>query len=117
MNKSIVTAIFIALWSSSLFGQALSGTVVGTVTDQTGAAVAEATVIVTNEGTGLARNTNTNAQGQFRADSFPTGSLRISVERPGFVKVVRSGLRLTAADTITVNLELAVGNVTQTVDV
>jgi hypothetical protein len=117
MKNSVFATLFILLMASSLSGQAFSGTVVGTVIDQTGAAVADATVIVTNEGTGLTRTSITNAQGQFRADSFPTGNLSISVEHPGFVKLVRSGLRLTAADTITVNLELAVGNVTQTVDV
>ncbi len=103
--------------ASTLSGQALSGTVVGTVTDQSGSAVPTATVTVVNNGTQLTRTTVTNAEGQFRADDFPTGNLTVTVEHPGFSKLVRSGLVLTAANTITVNLQLNVGNVQQTVDV
>ncbi len=119
MKRSAVVAwLFATLFTASnLSGQALSGTVVGAVTDQSGAAVPDATVSVVNDGTRLTRTITTNAQGQYRADNFPTGNLTITVEKPGFVKLVRSGLNLTAADTITVNLELAIGNVTQTLEV
>ena len=118
MQKRLTGIAYLLFWmTANAFGQALSGTVVGTVIDPTGAAVAEATVSVLNEDTGLVRNTVTNADGQFRADTFPTGALSITVERPGFDKLVRTGLRLTAADTIAVNLQLKVGNVQQTVEV
>ena len=119
MYKHAKAALLLVLvvGAGTVWSQALSGTVVGTVTDQTGAAVPGATVTVVNNGTQLTRTTLTNAQGQFRADDFPTGNLTINVEHPGFSKLVRSGLVLTAADTITVNMQLNVGNVQQTVDV
>ena len=103
--------------AGSAFGQALSGTAVGTVTDQAGAVVPGATVLLLHEGTQFTRSTNTNANGQYAAYSFPTGRLTVTVEHPGFQKLVRSGVELTAADTLTINLQLNVGNVQETVQV
>jgi hypothetical protein len=105
------------LFAGSLFGQAQSGTIVGTVTDQAGAVVPNARVTLVNEGTQFTRVTATNASGQYVAYSIPTGSYPITVEQPGFQKLVRSGIRLTAADTLTVDLQLRVGNVQETVEV
>jgi len=99
-----------------MFAQAL-GNVVGTVTDQGGAVVPGAAVTIVNEGTQFARTTTTNDSGQFVANSFPTGRITVTAEHAGFQKLVRSGLELTAADTITVNLQLSVGNVQQSVEV
>ncbi len=101
----------------TIFGQAQSGTVVGTVTDQAGSVVPDANVTIVNDGTQFNRTVTTNAQGQYSANAFPTGFLTITVEREGFAKLVRSGVELTAADTITVNLQLMVGDVKQSVEV
>ena len=51
------------------------------------------------------------------ATSFPTGHITLRVERPGFQRLVRSGVELTAADTLTVDLRLQLGNVQETVEV
>lgn len=115
-NFAFVAALLVLL-AANLFGQAESGTVVGTITDQAGAVVPGAAVTVLHEGTQFTRSTTSNANGQFRVDAFPTGRLSITVEQPGFQKLIRSGVELTAADTITVNLQLSVGNVQQTVEV
>src|SRR6516225_653421 len=98
-----------------LFGQAESGTIVGTVTDPAGAVVPNATVTITSVATGLSRLVVTNTNGQYRADAFPTGALTATAEQTGFQKLVRSGLTLTAGDVLTVNLQLTVGNVQETV--
>jgi hypothetical protein len=116
-NHLLTTVLTIAFLTLKLLGQADSGTVVGTVTDPAGAVVANATVTITNEGTGLTRTAATNGSGQYRAAAFPTGRVSIMVEQAGFQKLVRSGLTLTTADTLTVNLELRVGNVQDTVEV
>jgi hypothetical protein len=97
--------------------QALSGTIVGTVTDSAGAVVPNATVTLTNEGTKFVRTAPTNALGQYVASSIPTGSYTIAVEMQGFQKMVQEKIPLTAADTVTVDFKLAVGDVRQTVEV
>src|SRR6266446_1160002 len=110
-------AVLTVLLTCKLFGQAQSGTVVGTVTDPAGAVVPYAIVTITSVDTGLVRTATANANGQYRIDTFPTGPVTITVEQPGFQKLVRSGLSLTAADTLSVNLEIPVGNIQETVEV
>jgi len=100
-----------------LFGQAESGTIVGVVRDPGGAVVPGASVTLTNEGTNFTRSVVTNQNGEYTAYSFPTGRVTVSVAQPGFQKLVRTGIVLTAADTLTVDLALTVGNVQETVEV
>src|ERR1700752_3051015 len=95
--------------TSYLFGQAESGTIVGLVTDQAGAVVPGATVTLMKEGTRFTRSVTTNKNGQYTASNFPTGMITATVEHPGFQKLVRSGIVLTAADKLTVDLPLSVG--------
>jgi hypothetical protein len=107
------------LWLSaaSLFGQAQNGTIVGTVTDQAGSVVPNVSVVLINEGTQFSRTVITNDSGQYVATSFPTGRITLRVEQPGFQRLVRSGVELTAADTLTVDLRLTLGSVQETVQV
>jgi hypothetical protein len=109
-------AIFAAVFSCQLFAQS-QGTIVGTVTDQGGAVVPGAKVTLVNEGTQFTRSTVTNGNGRYVAESFPTGKITITVEQAGFPKIVRSGAELTAADTITVDIQLKLGDVQQTIQV
>src|SRR5262245_59944073 len=102
MKKAFHLVAATLLLALGLFGQAQSGTVVGTVDDQAGAVVPGAKVTLVHQGTQFVRVATTNANGQYTAYSFPTGLLSITVEHPGFQKLVRSGVELTAADTLTV---------------
>ncbi|MBM3749191.1 MAG: carboxypeptidase regulatory-like domain-containing protein, partial [Acidobacteria bacterium] len=70
-----------------------------------------------NDATKFTRTVQTNDSGQYVAYSVPTGNYTITVEMQGFQKLVRSGVQLTAADTLTVDLQLTVGNVQQTLEV
>src|SRR5713226_1950269 len=117
MTKRSALLSLLLLGATNLFGQAQSGTIVGTVIDQAGASVPNATVILTNDGTKLTRSVLTNVSGQYVATSFPTGRITIRVEHPGFQRLLRSGVELTAADTLTVDLRLTIGNVQETVEV
>jgi hypothetical protein len=97
--------------------QAQSGTIVGTVTDQAGAVVPGAKVTLVNDGTQFTRVAVATASGQYVAYSIPTGRYTVTVEQTGFQKLVRTGVQLTAADTLTVDAQLAVGSVQETVNV
>ena len=102
---------------SALMAQGTNGTIAGQVTDQGGAVIPSVKVVLRNEGTSFTREVFTNADGQYAAYAMPPGQYRITVEHAGFQKLVRSGVELTSADAITVDLRLAVGDVQQTVEV
>src|SRR5262245_38520353 len=109
--------LFLFFVPPAVFGQAQSGAIVGTVSDQAGAMIADAKVTLVNTGTQFTRVVSTNASGQYGAYSIPTGTYTMSVEEAGFQKAVRSGVVLTAADSLTVDFQLTVGNVQETVEV
>jgi hypothetical protein len=117
------TAYFIALCVATgvsigvLHGQGLNGTVVGTVTDQAGANVPNATISLSNDATGFRRTAVSNDSGQYVAYSIPTGIYTLTVAQPGFETLVRSGIEVTAAATVTVDLKLSLGDVKQTLEV
>ena len=119
--KSIQAYVLLATMTfalePALFGQAASSTVTGTVTDNSGSVIPEASVTITNEGTGFTRTVPTNQNGEYVAEFFPVGRIRISVTKQGFAKLDRTGVELTAADVLTVDLRLAIGNVQQSVEV
>src|SRR5690349_8120495 len=69
-----------------LMAQALTGTIVGTVTDPSGAAIPNVAITVVNGATNLTRTATTNARGEFRVDSFPTGALTVTARGEGFDK-------------------------------
>jgi hypothetical protein len=109
--------LLIALCGLNALAQVVNGTIAGTVTDQAGAMVAGAKVVLVNEATGFTREVIANEGGQYVASSIPTGEYVINVEHPGFQKLRRTGIKLTAADVLTIDLSLTVGNVTETVEV
>src|SRR5579872_1257088 len=92
-----VVAGILFISSGTVFGQALSGTLVGTVSDDSGAAIAGAVVTLRNNATAFSRTVSTNSSGQFVAPSIPTGIYSASAEKSGFGKLVRDGIELTAA--------------------
>src|SRR5579864_9552809 len=69
-----------------------TATLSGTVTDPSGAFVADAAVVCTNTDTHQMLRTVTNATGLFRIPDLPVGSYEISVSHPGFARLVRDGV-------------------------
>ncbi len=107
----------IVLGSSLVFGQGFSGAISGTVRDASGAVIPQATVSVRNLETGLTRLTETGVNGSYNLPSLPVGPYEVTVEKPGFQQLVRSGIAIAVAQEVALNLTLQVGNVTQTVEV
>src|SRR5437660_731694 len=79
-----VLCTLLALCAGIAFGQAISGNLVGTVTDPTGAVVANAEVTATNVGTNARVVAHTNSTGEYRFDNLPVGSYSITVKAQGF---------------------------------
>jgi hypothetical protein len=94
-----------------------TATVQGTVTDQQGAVVPDAKVVVSNQATGIERTVQTDSEGNYQVAALPAGTYRIEVEAHGFQKQVVTGLNLEVARTQTQNVQMTVGNLAQEVNV
>ncbi len=97
--------------------QSDNSTISGVVKDSSGAVVAKAKVNVRNEDTSFDRSITTNASGFYTATNLAPGYYTITVEAPGFKKSSSSRNKLDAGLPIAVNMDLAVGSLTETVTV
>ena len=89
----------------------------GTVTDATGAAVPGAQVVVQNQNTGADRNSVTDDAGLYLVPALPPGKYQITVTKENFQTAVLSDLVLQVSTTVTQNIQLAVGKVSQQVTI
>lgn len=87
----------------------------GTVTDTTGAAVAKANVVIKNPATGVSWTTQTDSSGNYLIASLPVGVYSIEVSAPNFQTSVITNLKLDVATTVSQNIQLKVGAVSQQV--
>ena len=94
-----------------------AGNITGTVRDPQGAAVPKAEVTIVEEKTGASRTVTANDDGFYNVPSLPPGIYTISTAPAGFKKTVTTGVQLHVSENLTVNLELQVGQVTETVTV
>jgi len=101
----------VAMWAQD------TATIVGTVTDSTGAVVPGAKVTVSNPDRGFTREVASDSAGAYNAARIPIGNYVVSAEMTGFQKLVRSGIVVDAGQTQRVDLALTVGQVTQEVSV
>jgi hypothetical protein len=94
-----------------------TATIVGAVLDSTGAVIPGAKVTVDNAAKGFHRDLVASAAGEYAAVRIPLGDYVITAEAPGFQKLVRSGITVAVGQTLRVDLQLTVGQVTQEVTV
>lgn len=93
-----------------------TGQIVGQILDPSDAAVAEATVTVRNINTNFTRTTTTDGAGRFAASLLPLGPYEVTTNANGF-KSTSQEARITQGNTITVNVKLAIGASSETVEV
>jgi hypothetical protein len=94
-----------------------TGSITGTVRDQAGAAMPKVMVTITEEKTGASRTVTANDDGFYNATSLAAGLYSVSAGPTGFKKSVTTGVELHVNENKTVNLDLQVGQVTETVTV
>ncbi len=112
-----IAAIAITLFASVTFAQTTSGDLVGTVKDPSGASIANASVTVTNEATGVAVVVKSGSAGEFRAGNLLPGSYELAVTSQGFQPYTLHGLTVELNKTSTSNVTLSVGAASATVEV
>jgi hypothetical protein len=98
-------------------GQALKGTILGTITDQSHAVIASVAVEVTEVNTNFHRSETTNESGFYAFANLDPGTYQVEVKQPGFRAAKRENIVLDANTTVRVEVELTPGEVTQIVDV
>lgn len=100
-----------------VMGQAVNATLLGTVTDSSGAAVANVKVTITETNTGISRTTRTNESGNYVLPDLPPGTYTVTAEQPGFKRASRAKIDVIVNTTQRVDLILEPGNVSETVTV
>lgn len=110
-------ALIFALWCHSGIGQSVTATVTGVVTDNQNAAIAGASVVMTNTTTGVTTATKSNGDGLYSLPNLPTGVYSLRVERAGFKRYDHPGITLTTGQVLGMDITLAVGSSTETVEV
>ena len=98
-------------------GQSNSGNIQGTVSDSTGAAVPKATVTVRNLDTGATVSTETTDAGLYSAPNLPPGRYAVTIEAPNFKKYVREGVTVPTGTTVTLDIQMQLGMVSENVTV
>src|SRR5262245_49211886 len=97
--------------------QTATGTLSGVVGDESGAAIAGATVTAKEAGTGATRRTTTDGEGRYSLANMDPGRYEVRCELVGFKTVVRSGVVLSVAGSVSLDLKLSVGQVSEEVTV
>ncbi|MDP2998051.1 MAG: carboxypeptidase regulatory-like domain-containing protein [Bryobacterales bacterium] len=112
---SLVLALAGCLVPPAALGQATSGTISGTVTDQSGASVLGAAVSVRNLDTNVTRTAATGADGRYNFPGLPVGRYEVIIEVKGFAKHVRGPINLVLNQEAVVNVELKPASVQETI--
>src|SRR2546425_502733 len=117
-SKSVVLGVFLLLLFVSIaFAQLDTGTISGTVSDQTGAAVPGASVAIKNVDTGIVRRLVTNEAGRYEAVALPIGTYEVTASLAGFQTFVRGGIGLTVGRNAVVDIALRAGDVTDAITI
>jgi hypothetical protein len=117
VRSSVCSKVLILLAAiSPAYAQLTSGSVVGTVVDQSGAAMSGASVAVKNSDTGVQYNTKTNSTGVFTFPVLPVGNYSFTANATGFKSAVGNfAVQLNVASSVGIKLEI--GSVEQSVEV
>lgn len=116
MHKASWPLFLLTVLAGSSYAQTITGSIVGTVTDSSGAAVGGAEVTLTQTTTSAKRKSKTLADGNFVLSALDPGSYSLSVAAPGFKTTEKTGLNLTAAERLSTGLiVLQIGQITDSV--
>lgn len=109
--------MFLLSFCSPLHSQTSFGSVVGNVTDASGAALSGTDVVLTNLGTNEKRTQTTNEEGLYQFLNIPPGQYSAEVSKPGFKRVLQSPITVETQTTAKIDLALQLGDVSQTIEV
>src|SRR5450755_114380 len=115
--RARIFLVFVLLAAVSLSAQTFRGTILGTVTDPSGAVVAGAKVTVKNTGTGLERSSETSADGSYSLPELPIGTYTVAVVQQGFQTFIATGVTVDVASERRIDASLKTGQISTKVEV
>ena len=107
--------LFLGFFATQVFAQ--EATIVGTVTDPTGAAVPNVSITITHTETGQARQVTTNSEGQYIAPNLQNGHYGIRVDASGFKRIEQKSVVLAVGDRTRLDFKLEIGSTQEQVTV
>src|SRR5580692_7572653 len=114
---SLLATLCLLLFASTVFAQSDRGIITGTVTDTTGAVVANVAIEARQLETGAVFPTATTSTGSYTLTELPVGPYEITATVAGFKKYVRTGVTVQVAQTLRVDIPMEVGTATESVTV
>ncbi len=117
LSLTVLLAASMLGFSSQVRGQAVNATLLGTVTDSSGAAAANVRLTITETNTGITRTSQTNESGNYVVPDLPPGTYTVTAELPGFKRASRPAIDVVVNTSQRVDLVLQPGNVSETVTV
>src|SRR5260370_38844968 len=116
--KSLKVLLKTAVVAKLAFGQGLTGSINGTVTDQSGSAIVGAEITLTNVATSQTRQATSDTNGDFVFTQLLPGTFRVIVTGKGFKRYEENSVIVPSAERVVLNrIELQVGDMTQTIEV
>ncbi len=116
--RALLAAPFVLLaFCIAIPAQTYQGRILGTVTDQSGAVVKSARIVITNTETGARREVETNDTGDYAAPSLPPGLYSVEASAQGFKKAERPSIRLEVAKDARIDLTLTPGDIAESVTI
>src|SRR4051794_7258241 len=101
----------VAIIAVPMMGQTFYGSIVGTVTDASGAAMSGATVTITNTGTGERRAAETGGDGAYRFVNLVPGNYNAAVEKTGFKRSTRDQIAVNVDSVVRNDFAMEIGDV------
>ncbi|HXE11745.1 MAG TPA: carboxypeptidase-like regulatory domain-containing protein, partial [Bryobacteraceae bacterium] len=114
---ALAVACAIGVIVTPLSAQTVDTVILGTITDPSGAAIPGAQVTVTSPSTGVSHTVTTGANGAYRVGYLLPGTYTVSAQAQGFSRAVRSNITLELSQQAEVDIPLAIGQTTQSVEV
>lgn len=117
MQRVLRISIFLLLACPAGFGQSTYGSIVGAVTDASGAIIVNAAVTVTNVDTNIAKVVKTDVNGSYDATHLLPGRYRIRAEAVGFQTAVRDGIEVESRATVRIDFPMEIGSTVSEIQV
>ena len=116
--RALVLLVICATGSARIaFAQSVTGSIQGTIVDQSGAVLPGVTVNVSNSATGVSRTVVSDATGTFRAELLPVGPYDLSADLQGFSPRKQAGINVTVGAALTFRIEMHLASLAETVTV